>query len=67
MEQITNTTGGTVEMGIGVNLPSITERYRRKKRILEEDLSQVNKALDLLEKNPDLQELLDAVSRVRFY
>ena len=42
---------------------SITERLTHEKAILEERLSEVNAAIAALEKNPELQDLLDTIAK----
>ena len=44
--------------------PTIKTRLEHQKQDLENRLEKINGALDLLKKNPELQAIFDAVSRV---
>jgi hypothetical protein len=44
---------------------TLTENLKMRKESLERDLNDVKSALAALEKNPELQNLFDIVSRVR--
>lgn len=44
--------------------PSVSERLNKQKTDLEQSLAKVNHALTLLNENPKLAELFDAISRV---
>ena len=55
---------GESPMVDGPRRDSITERLRYQKKSLEEKLAMVTSALTALEKNPELQNLFDVVSRV---
>lgn len=43
--------------------PTITNRLKGEKEQLEKRLTDVNKAIELMEKNPEFQELLDALGK----
>ena len=49
--------------GMDVRL-SVTEKLRAQKQALEEQLSRVNDAIELLEKHPETQAVLDALSKL---
>ena len=57
--------GPRAEIAIGRNL-TLTEQLESKKKNLEEHLDEVNKALAGLKKNPELEGLLNLISRVRY-
>jgi hypothetical protein len=44
---------------------TIPERLFARKRALELDLKEINEALEVLEKNPQVTEVLHALSKVR--
>jgi hypothetical protein len=46
--------------------PTITTRLKAQKESLEKNLVKVNEALDLLEKNPEVQKCFDAISKVNY-
>jgi len=46
--------------------PPLTAKLLSKKAHFEKELAKVNKALDLLTKNKELQELFDAVSSIGY-
>lgn len=57
--------GQYAETSVGqMHRESLSVRLTRQKNALGEQLKKVNEALNLLEKNPDLQKLLDVVSEV---
>ena len=43
---------------------SITERLENRKKNLENDLEQINQALDALKKHPETQAVLDMLAKV---
>ena len=45
--------------------PTMSNRLKRKKEALESELKQVNMAIDIMERNPEMASLLDIVSKVR--
>lgn len=51
--------------GIGRN-QTLTEQLEGRKADLESRLDEINKALEGLKKNPDLEGLLNLISRVRY-
>lgn len=63
--------GSLMELG-GCDSPrmvkqlTVTERLENSKHALEEQLREINEALEAFKKNPELQTLLDIVSRARF-
>lgn len=50
--------------GTDIRRPSVSERLEMEHKNLSERLAQVNAALEALRKNPELQNLLDLVSKV---
>ena len=51
--------------GAGMTIPtSLTERLEAEREQLEERLGQVNVVLALLQRNPEAQELLNAVTKL---
>lgn len=52
------------EKGPSIRRATITERLEHEKLNLTERLGEVTKALDALNKNPELQNLIDLVSKV---
>ena len=46
---------------------SVEQRLLREKKNLDQRLEQVNKALALLEKNPEVKEILNAVSEITHF
>lgn len=51
--------------GIGRNL-TLTEQLEGKKQDLEMRLKEVRDALDSLKKNPELENMLNLIARVRY-
>lgn len=51
--------------GMGRNL-TLTEQLESKKKDLEVRLKEVNDALDSLKKNPELENMLNLIARVRY-
>lgn len=45
---------------------TFTEQLKDRKNNLEGQLKEVNDALDALAKNPELQSLVDIISKVRY-
>jgi hypothetical protein len=43
---------------------TVTQRLERQKEYHERNLGEINQALEALKKNPELQNLIDLVSRV---
>ena len=55
----------TASEGTLVNKPETTrQRLERSKKLIETKLENVNRALELLDKNPELEEFQDVLSRV---
>ena len=48
---------------LGSSRPDITTRLKHERGELEKRLEKINHALGLLEENPKMQELLDALGR----
>jgi len=46
--------------------PSLQERLEAHKRHLEQQLADVNKALDMLRRHPQAAEMLNTLSRLRY-
>ena len=65
-----------MEIGLGNKYPtamdcvprqiSLTENLENRKVQLEAQLLEINQAIEALEKNPELQGLLDVISKVRY-
>jgi hypothetical protein len=55
---------GSSEVSQRIGRLSIPEGLRRQRIELEERLTQVNEAIEALEKNPELERVLHLVSRV---
>lgn len=53
-------------LAMPAKMPTLTERLTFRKKDLESQLEEVNKALDALNKNPEFQSLFDLVSQVRY-
>lgn len=61
--------GGEIEkrvVGGVVSQPTISERLKDEKRRLETRLTEVNKALEALQKNPEIAEVINIISKVRY-
>lgn len=43
--------------------PTITARLTGEKKQIEERLAKINEALELMEKNPEIAQVLDALGR----
>lgn len=52
--------------GMPFRNPTITERLKTKKEILEANLAEVNEALEALEKNPEVSRVIDLISKVNY-
>lgn len=59
-DQLANTSEQPVMMDS--RRPTVTENLAGRKKNLERELSRVNDALDLLERTPDVQKVLDSLS-----
>lgn len=55
-----NLSGTAVQITIG-------ERLENERKQLEERLKQVNNALDKLNKNPQVKEVIEAISRITHF
>jgi len=49
---------------VGLQRSTITERLKEEKENLEERLTLVNKTIQVLESNPNVQVVLDAVAKL---
>lgn len=48
-----------------VKEPSIINTLKRRKKVLEESLTNVNNALKALEENPKIMEVLELIAKTR--
>lgn len=64
MQSMTEIRGGLADVPQN---PTVTVRLKAQKEELESRLEKVNNALNLLEQNPELQNIFDAISRVGYY
>lgn len=63
-EDLMNTIGGCCESLKSCEVENaISDRLLNRKKRLEMQLDEVNKALDALQKNPEIQRVLDLVAR----
>lgn len=63
-EDIMNTIGGCCESLKQCEVENaVSDRLLNRKKRLELQLSEVNEALDALQKNPEIQRVLDLVAR----
>lgn len=58
--------GGECASPMQMRQPSLTENLKNRKVGLENQLSEINAAIEALEKNPELQSLLDLIAKVRY-
>ena len=59
--------GQSLPIVSGIRHSTLTDRLNEQKEHLENQLDRVNTALKLLEENPKLQKVFDAVSQLRIF
>ena len=53
------------ESGVSM-IPTITERLKRQQQELRARLAQIDEAVALIESNPQMQRVIDAISKLTF-
>ena len=52
---------------LSASAPTITEQLKQEKVVLEERLAKVNEALTALQANPEVEKILNLISKVNRY
>lgn len=56
----------TASVNVVAGMPPLATRLSRKKEQLEEELKAVNEALEMLKKFPEVQSVLNALSKIGY-